>query len=533
MSRLYDGAPDLAGDPPYQAMVEAAPAAMILVDRAGRILLINAEAERMFGYPRMALRGQQVEMLVPAASRGAHARLRDGYQSAPTQRVMGGARDLMGVRADGGELPVEVGLNPIETPDGPCTLAIITDLTERIRQESTRAHLAAIVESADDAIIGKTLDGIVTSWNRAAETILGWPEWEMVGQSIMRIIPGDRREEEAHILARVFAGGRVEDLATVRRRRDGSLIPVSVTVSPIRDRHGRVTGASKILRDATERRRGERAMVQANAALELAVAERGRQLAEQQEARQRAEAALTQSQKLEAVGQLTGGVAHDFNNLLTVIAGNLDLIARDAGGDDRLARALAGIGRAVERGTRLTGHLLAFARQQTLQPEVARLDDVVRDFSVLVVRALGETVRMSIDGDGDLWPCRIDRAQFESAILNLAINARDAMPHGGALAFGFRNAINAGGAELPAGRYISVEIADTGTGMTPEVAARAMEPFFTTKEIGKGSGLGLSQVYGFVRQSGGTLHIDSRPGKGTRITLLFPAIEADDPAAAG
>jgi len=526
MSRILDGAADMTGEPPYQAMVEAAPTAMILVDRAGRILLINAEAERMFGYPRVALQGQQVELLVPALQRRAHAGLRSAFQQALRKRQMGGVKDLAALHADGHELAIEVGLNPIDTPDGPCVLAAVTDISERVRGEATRAYLAAIVASSDDAIISKTLDGIITSWNRAAEYILDWPEADIVGQPITRIIPLDRRDEEAQIVARVCAGGRVEDLATVRLRRDGTMIPVSITVSPIHDLRGRVVGASKILRDATERRRGERAMQTANAALELAVAQHTRELAEQQEARRRAEAALAQAQRLEAVGQLTGGVAHDFNNLLTVIAGNLDLIVQQISGEDRLGRAIAGIQRAVERGARLTGHLLAFARQQTLLPELVRLDDVVRDFALLALRAVGENVRLAIDAEDALWPCRIDRAQFESAVLNLTINARDAMPDGGVLAFDMRNVQAPGDAELAPGRYVSVTVSDSGAGMAPEIAARAVEPFFTTKAIGKGSGLGLSQVYGFVQQSGGTLRIDSTPGRGTCIAMLFPATEA-------
>jgi PAS domain S-box-containing protein len=494
-------------------MIEAAPVAMLLVDRGGTVLLVNNAAEQVFGFPRAALLGQSFDMLVPAAG------------DIADRRATGAGRDAVGVRADGSEFPVEIGLNPIATPDGECLLAVVADMSERARAESARAHLAAIVDSSHDAIIGKTLEGIVTSWNRAAETMLGWPEWEMLGQPILRIIPPDRREEEAHILARICAGGRVEDLATVRLRRDGKLIPVSVTVSPIRDRSGRVVGASKIMRDATVRRRGEREMQQANAALELAVAERTRELAEQQDARLRAEAALAQSQKLEAVGQLTGGIAHDFNNLLTVVAGNNDIIRRQAEGNERLARASDSIARAVERGARLTGHLLAFARRQTLQPEIVRLDHVLAEFSLLVMRALGESIRMSIDAGDDLWSCLLDRAQFESAVLNLAINARDAMLLGGVLSITLRNCVEDGQTDLPAGRYVAVCVADSGVGMSAEVVARAVEPFFTTKSVGRGSGLGLSQVYGFVQQSGGSLRIDSRPDAGTRVTMLFPAAQ--------
>ncbi len=539
MSRLDDGASDLAGDAtypdatypdaPYRAMVEAAPAAMILLDSAGRILLVNGEAARMFGYARVALEGEPVELLLPASLRDRHFFFGADHDSASGNRTMAGTQDLVGLRADGSELPIGVGLTPLDTPDGPRVLAVVTDLTERARMEATRAYLAAIVDSAEDGIIGKTLEGIITSWNRAAETILGWPEWEIVGQSILKIIPADRRDEEHRILSRVCGGGRVEDLATVRLRRDGTPVPVSVTVSPIRDRTGRVIGASKILRDATERRRGERAMIQANAALELAVHERTQELVAQQKTLRQVEAAFAQSQKLEAIGHLTGGIAHDFNNILTVIAGSLDLIAGQTHPDEAIARAISAIDRAVDRGARLTAHLLTFARQQSVQPEPLRLDDVVRDFSPLAERALGDMIPLSLDSEESLFLCRVDRSQFESAVLNLAINARDAMPFGGAMTFTFRNVVVPGDADIPPGPYVSMVVADTGAGMTPEVLARAVEPFFTTKAVGKGSGLGLSQVHGFVQQAGGRMRFDSAPGNGTRITILVPAINAATP----
>jgi PAS domain S-box-containing protein len=510
----------------FRTVVEAAPTAIIVADSAGRMLLANPETARMFGYAPEEMIGQPVEMLLPEASRDQHRPLRESYVAAPQKRAMGAGRDLMGRTKDGREVPIEVALNPIATTAGLSVLAMVTDIGERKRAENGRALLAAIVEFSDDAIIGKTLDGIITSWNGGAETMLGWRAAETIGKSIMLILPPDRIEEERGILARVRNGQSVNHYETERLRRDGSTIPASLTISPIRDAAGRVVGASKILRDITAQHRAEAALRQANETLEQRVAERTRELAQQLEGRRNAEAALAQAQKMEAVGQLTGGIAHDFNNLLTVISGNLHFVAEIGKSNDRLRRLAASMQRAVERGARLTGQLLAFARRQPLQPEVLRLDQLVRDFSTLVQRALGETVQLEINSDRSLWACEIDPSQFEAAVLNLVINARDAMPNGGRLTITARNVQHPGDHDLSAGKFVAVSVADTGRGMTPEVVEHAIEPFFTTKEVGKGSGLGLSQVYGFVQQSGGALRIDSSPGDGTRITMLFPQTDA-------
>jgi signal transduction histidine kinase len=257
-----------------------------------------------------------------------------------------------------------------------------------------------------------------------------------------------------------------------------------------------------------------------------------REVARGREALRAAEAALARSRKLAAVGEMASGVAHDFNNLLTLIAGNLDIIEQHEATDERIRRAVAAIAGAVNRGARLAGDLMALGRHRPQHAETVRLDEVLTEFATMAERVLGDRVRLSIVGDAALWPCRIDRAQFESAVLNLALNARDAMPRGGNLRFTFRNVVEVGAGEstpaLPPGRYVSVLAADTGTGMGAPVAARATEAFFTTKPPGSGSGLGLSQVREFVEQSGGALNIASRPGKGTRITMLFPAAGKGD-----
>ncbi|HJU16383.1 MAG TPA: ATP-binding protein [Stellaceae bacterium] len=245
--------------------------------------------------------------------------------------------------------------------------------------------------------------------------------------------------------------------------------------------------------------------------------------------RQKVEAALQQAQRLEAIGQLTGGVAHDFNNLLTVVVGQAEMIIAAANGDERIVRMAGATRRAAERGAQLTSQLLAFARRQQLRPVLAAVQPLLVDVSQLVRRVIGEAITVEVSAEPDLWLAHLDPGQFESAILNLAINARDAMPTGGRLTISARNAPVAGAEarrlDLMPGDYVTVGVTDTGAGMAPEVQRRAFEPFFTTKDIGKGTGLGLAQIYGFVKQSGGTATIDSALGAGTTVTLYFPRAE--------
>ena len=240
--------------------------------------------------------------------------------------------------------------------------------------------------------------------------------------------------------------------------------------------------------------------------------------------RERAEARLVQSQKMEAVGQLTGGIAHDFNNLLTAVIGSLDLLLRRTE-DEKLRRLAGNALQAAERGAKLTAQLLAFSRRQRLQPAPVQPNEIVSGMGDLLARTIGPQVRVETRLESGLWKALADSTQLELMILNLAINARDAMPSGGRLTISTRNigevpAALAG--ELSAGEYVAIAVSDTGTGMTPEVLARAFEPFFTTKEQGKGTGLGLAQLYGFANQSGGTARIDSRVGEGTTVTIYLP-----------
>jgi PAS domain S-box-containing protein len=486
----------------FRRVVEAVPNAIVMIGASGIIELVNAQAETIFGYPRADLLSQRIEMLLPERYRSRHPALREGVFATLQARLMGVGRELFALRQDGEEFPVEVGLSPIETEGGPSVLASIVDITARHQAARTQAYHAAIVESSADAIIAKDLDGVVTSWNKAAELIFGYTASEMVGEPITRLLPADRLDEENVILKKIRRGERIDHFETVRRRKDGTELPVSLTISPILGADAGVIGASKIARDITEPRRTE--------------------------------AQLRQAQKMEAIGNLTGGMAHDFNNVLGVIVGNLDL-ARERLGDSEDLREM--VGEALEaawRGADLTRRLLAFARRQPLRPAHIAVNDLVNDTVRLLRRLLGEDVEVTLNLGGDLWPVTADPAQLESSLANLANNARDAMPRGGRLIITTANRqldadYAAEHADVTPGDCVMIEVSDTGTGMSPETMNQIFEPFFTTKEAGKGTGLGLSMVFGFLKQSGGHINVYSELGQGTTFRLYLP--RATDEAA--
>jgi PAS domain S-box-containing protein len=379
----------------------------------------------------------------------------------------------------------------------------VTDRFEsRHRLSEAQMLLAGIVESSDDAIVGKTLDGIVTTWNGAATRIFGYTEAEMLGQPIAVLAAPGREDEMADILARVRRGERIEHFETQRRHKSGRIVDISLTVSPIRNSAGTIIGASKILRDITEAK---------------AAAARQAQL----------EAQLHRAQKLEAVGQLTGGIAHDFNNLLTVIVGRLEMLEDALSDRPELRDWVAACFRAANRGATLTRGLLSFSRQQPLKPSEIEVMSAIGDVIEMLPRTLGETIEVKAKVPSHLWRCVADASQLQNALLNLAINARDAMPEGGMLTIeaanvSIKDEAAARVADIGVGDYVCLSVSDTGTGMSVEIQARAFDPFFTTKGVGKGTGLGLSMVYGFARQSGGQATIYSEIGIGTTIRIYLP-----------
>ena len=423
---------------------------------------------------------------------------------------------------DGRVLPIELSIVPLGGAKGRVSGLVVTavDLSERRRTEALLARHAAergatLAESerrferlvqgvTDYGIIMLDPRGRVTSWNAGAARIKGYAAEEILGRSFECFFTDEDRLAgvPAWTLAEANRTGRSESEGW-RVRCDGTRFWALAVVDAITDEEGRPAGFAKITRDMTTRRDMQRQFVQA--------------------------------QKMEAIGQLTGGIAHDFNNLLQAVSSNLELARAAAAQADttRTDRLIGNALRAIGRAGRLTSQLLAFSRRQILRAQRSRVSDVLIDMPDVLHGASGEAVRVETRTEAGLWSCRIDPGEFESALLNLMLNARDAMPQGGTVTVSMANAqlgaSEAKTAELAPGDYVRVDVIDTGVGMSAEVLAHAFEPYFTTKEVGKGSGLGLSQVLGFTKQSGGSLVVDSRPGRGTTVSLLFPRDAGSEP----
>jgi len=358
------------------------------------------------------------------------------------------------------------------------------------------------------------------------------PAW-LYGRHLVDVVGESALEARASELARTLAGEYVIFEAFMPHK-DGRPRQSLMHYLPRRDANGEVQGFVVLAQDVTERWQAEQALRELNETLESRIQERTTALAEVYErlltemnSREQAQEALRQAQKMEAVGQLTGGIAHDFNNMLTGIIGGLDLIQRynQSGRHNETQRFIDAAVTSANRAAALTHRLLAFARRQPLNLKRVDLNELVESMRDLIVRTLGSHILVDALLQPDLWPANSDENQLESALLNLVINARDAMPNGGSLYMATANVTLQHGeiGELMAGRYVTLSVIDSGCGMTPKVLAAAFEPFFTTKPIGQGTGLGLSMIYGFARQAGGHVQLRSEPGNGTEVTLYLPA----------
>ncbi len=427
-------------------------------------------------------------------------------------------------------------------PVEPLELVAVTRAMLRLHGAEAKAHTEGeryrmIVESAIDyAIFTCGLDGRVTSWNAGAEAILGYTAEQIIGEHCTRIFMADdvaSAVPEAEMqAAQAGAGVRFERW---HRRRDGTRFWSSGRMVLLRDRSGQPAGYLEILYDRSIEKSARDTLVALNSDLESRVAERTKELVAANEAlrvqiaeRAQIEDQVHQLQKMEALGQLTGGIAHDFNNLLTAILGGLEVTRRRVE-DPRTLRLVDSSMNAAQRGVKLIAQLMAFARRQHLRVEHLSLNALVEDMKDLLERSVGAAVVLTLDLAPDLWPVMADASQVQTALLNLAGNARDAMPDGGELRIGTANASvggKPGDGELAPGDYATLTLQDNGTGMSDTVKARLFEPFFTTKDVGRGTGLGLSQVYGFVRQSGGDVRVRSAIGEGTQISILLPRAEA-------
>ncbi len=360
--------------------------------------------------------------------------------------------------------------------------------------ESERSFRLLVEGVADYALYMLDPAGIITSWNSGGQRIKGYATNEILGQHFSRFYTeADRANgKPARALRIAREQGRYEEEGW-RVRKDGTFFWASVVIDPIYE-DGRLVGFAKITRDITERRDAQ-----------LKIEQMRKHLAE--------------AQKLDALGQLTGGVAHDFNNILMIISGSLHFLRKSAIGDPKAQRAISAIDAATKRGAALTSQLLTFARRQSVNPEPIDVRERVQAIREVLETGAGSMVRLVFGLDDDLWPVTADISEFETALVNLVVNARDAMPLGGTITIA---AHNAAGDPPHTPDYVAISVEDVGQGIAPDVLDKVFDPFFTTKPVGKGTGLGLSQVHGFAHQAGGTVQVESEIGKGTKVTILLP-----------
>jgi PAS domain S-box-containing protein len=489
-----------------RAILQSALDCIVTMDHAGLVVDWNPAAERTFGFMRTDAVGKEMAaLIIPPRFREQHRRGLAHYLTSAQGPVLGKRLELSAIRADGSEFPIELAINRIESEGLPMFTAYVRDITERKRSErelmKSEERYRYLVENAHDIIYTHDLQGTYTSINKAGELITGYPREEALAMNLTNTVAPEYQDKAREMLRRKLAGEVVTAYEMEIVAKDGHRITIEANTKLVYQ-DGVPIGVQGIARDVTERK----------------------QLEEQ----------LRQSQKMEAIGQLAGGVAHDFNNLLTAINGYSSLALQRLEDNHPIRSYLEEVRKAGDRAANLTRQLLAFGRKQILQPLAINLNDVVTDMNKMLQRLIGEDIRLTAKLDPALKKIKADPGQVEQVLVNLVVNARDAMPRGGKLT------IETASVELDSeyagkhigfapGKYVMLAVSDTGTGMSDETRARIFDPFFTTKEKGKGTGLGLSTVYGIIKQSGGNIGVYSELDHGTTFKVYFPELATAQP----
>jgi PAS domain S-box-containing protein len=502
--------PQLHEQSRLRAVVDTAVDGVIVIDAYGKVLMFNPACERLFGYRAEDVLGENVKMLMPEPYQSGHDAYLRNYRDGGEPKIIGIGREVLGRKRNGATFPMDLSVGEALEEGEPIFIGIIRDLTERkaaekaLRESAERTR--AVVETAVDGVILIDAFGNVLVFNPACERLFGYAAREVVGQNVRMLMPPPYRQGHDSYIANYRRTGEAKIIGIGREvtglRKDGSMFPMDLSVGEAKQEGESIFVG--VIHDLSSRKRTE----------------------EQ----------LAQAQKMETVGQLSGGIAHDFNNLLTVILGNAEALALRLKAREDLRHLADNIANAAERGAQLTQRLLAFSRRQMLQPTAVDCNALVDTMQVLLHRTLREDIDLRVRTAAHPVFALVDLAQLESAILNLALNAQDAMPRGGTLTLAIEeieldaDSLSPAG-DVRAGRYVSIGVTDDGTGMNSDTLARVFEPFFTTKEVGKGSGLGLSMVYGFVKQSNGHVTIYSELGLGTSVRLYLPVAETHENAA--
>jgi PAS domain S-box-containing protein len=479
-------------------LIEASPLAIVTFDPDGVVTMWNPAAERIFGWSENEALGSRLPF-VPAERQ-------EEFLAHRRRALLGEVftePELYRRRADGSPIVVSESISPLRRPDGTIygIMSILMDVTEAKAVEESRARLTMAVEQAGESIVVTDTRGTIQYVNPAFERITGYDRAEVIGQN-PRILKSGRHDEAFYRnMWETLRRGGIWRGTFLDKRKDGTLFEEDAVISPVRDPSGQVVNYVAVKRDVTNVRRME----------------------EQ----------LRQSQKMEAVGRLAGGVAHDFNNLLTAISGYSDLLLHRLPEYSTLRRDVEEIRKAGDRAAALTRQLLAFSRRQLLQPKVLDLNGLVTKMGRMLRRLVGEDIALSTDLSPSLSRVKADPGQIEQVIVNLALNARDAMPDGGRLTIATADAeLSPAYAvvhpDVHPGPHVLLSVADTGHGMDDETQAHLFEPFFTTKERGKGTGLGLATVYGIVQQSGGHIRVNSAADSGSTFLIYLPRVEAPE-----
>ena len=492
------------------SILESTPDSVFVVNNNGDIIFVNSNIEEMFGYKQDELLGQNIDVLVPEVLREAHRKHRYDYAHSAIPRQIGQQIDLMAEHKDGHFVSVEIYISPIKYDGGTAILANVRNVTETKKALQESRELAGIVEASGDAIIKSSVDGKIEYWSKGAENLYGFTAEEAKGQFVKTLLSKDNAIEENTIelnKEKILRGELVSDPDAVRYDKEGNKVQVSLSIFPIINTKGEVVASASVHRDIGEFK-----------ALE---------------------AQLRHSQRLEAAGELAGGIAHDFNNILTVIQGYCSLVAEELPIDSDLKVSMNAIQRATERAGSLTKQLLAFSRKQRIDPKILNPRQQINEFTEMLQRTLRSDINMETDLQSS-WLIKEDPAQLEQIVLNLSLNARQAMSGGGMLNIMTKD-VTISDKGLPAvpgkltyspekikpGEYVLIEVSDSGTGIDEKTLIRIFEPFYTTKSVGEGTGLGLSVVYGLVSQVGGGIRVITEKEVGTAFQIYLPRVSGD------